>query len=77
MRLLAWLRLDAGACLCWPGCAQALAPALPIADSAAVLQPTKGHPRDFIFRGRARVSLRKEDGSLFNPDIPSRTPRLR
>ncbi|KAK9845725.1 hypothetical protein WJX81_000634 [Elliptochloris bilobata] len=38
----------------------------------AVLEPEKGHPRDFMIRGRARVSLRGEGGSLINPDVPSR-----
>ncbi|OIW00173.1 hypothetical protein TanjilG_29163 [Lupinus angustifolius] len=32
----------------------------------------KAYPRDFMQRGRVRVLLKKEDGTLFNPAIASR-----
>ncbi|KAE8715208.1 Signal recognition particle 19 kDa protein [Hibiscus syriacus] len=32
----------------------------------------KAYPRDFMQRGRVRVQLKKEDGTLCNPVIPSR-----
>ncbi|OMO70455.1 Signal recognition particle, SRP19 subunit [Corchorus capsularis] len=32
----------------------------------------KAYPRDFMQRGRVRVQLRKEDGTLCNPAISSR-----
>ncbi|KAK8503346.1 hypothetical protein V6N13_016643 [Hibiscus sabdariffa] len=32
----------------------------------------KAYPRDFMQRGRVRVQLKKEDGTLCNPAIPSR-----
>lgn len=32
----------------------------------------KAYPRDFMQRGRVRVMLKKEDGTLCNPAIPSR-----
>ncbi|KAL3537183.1 hypothetical protein ACH5RR_000549 [Cinchona calisaya] len=32
----------------------------------------KAYPRDFMQRGRVRVLLKKEDGSLYNPAISSR-----
>ncbi|EOY27488.1 Signal recognition particle [Theobroma cacao] len=32
----------------------------------------KAYPRDFMQRGRVRVQLRKEDGTLYNPAISSR-----
>ncbi|XP_057979734.1 signal recognition particle 19 kDa protein isoform X2 [Malania oleifera] len=32
----------------------------------------KAYPRDFMQRGRVRVLLKKEDGTLFNPAISSR-----
>ncbi|XP_057421716.1 signal recognition particle 19 kDa protein [Lotus japonicus] len=32
----------------------------------------KAYPRDFMQRGRVRVLLKKDDGSLFNSDISSR-----
>ncbi|XP_077251334.1 signal recognition particle 19 kDa protein-like isoform X2 [Tasmannia lanceolata] len=32
----------------------------------------KAYPRDFMQRGRVRVSLKKEDGTLYNPAISSR-----
>ncbi|XP_022979984.1 signal recognition particle 19 kDa protein [Cucurbita maxima] len=32
----------------------------------------KAYPRDFMQRGRVRVLLKKEDGTLSNPAIPSR-----
>ena len=32
----------------------------------------KAYPRDFMQRGRVRVLLKKEDGTLFNPTISSR-----
>ncbi|KAF3432489.1 hypothetical protein FNV43_RR27229 [Rhamnella rubrinervis] len=32
----------------------------------------KAYPRDFMQRGRVRVLLKKEDGTLYNPAISSR-----
>ncbi|KAI4369491.1 hypothetical protein MLD38_017926 [Melastoma candidum] len=32
----------------------------------------KAYPRDFMQRGRVRVQLKREDGTLNNPAIPSR-----
>ncbi|GMI72356.1 hypothetical protein like AT1G48160 [Hibiscus trionum] len=32
----------------------------------------KAYPRDFMQRGRVRIQLKKEDGTLCNPAIPSR-----
>ncbi|KAK7264771.1 hypothetical protein RJT34_32381 [Clitoria ternatea] len=32
----------------------------------------KAYPRDFMQRGRVRVLLKKDDGTLFNPSISSR-----
>ncbi|KAE9601535.1 hypothetical protein Lal_00040610 [Lupinus albus] len=32
----------------------------------------KAYPRDFMQRGRVRVLLKKEDGTLFNPAIATR-----
>ncbi|KAJ1395245.1 Signal recognition particle, SRP19 subunit [Sesbania bispinosa] len=32
----------------------------------------KAYPRDFMQRGRMRVLLKKEDGTLYNSSIPSR-----
>ncbi|KAK8575933.1 hypothetical protein V6N12_063582 [Hibiscus sabdariffa] len=32
----------------------------------------KAYPRDFMQRGRVRVQLKKEDGTLSNPAIPTR-----
>ncbi|XP_052207572.1 signal recognition particle 19 kDa protein-like [Diospyros lotus] len=32
----------------------------------------KAYPRDFMQRGRVRVLLKKEDGTLYNPAIPSK-----
>ncbi|KAK2975286.1 hypothetical protein RJ640_001135 [Escallonia rubra] len=32
----------------------------------------KAYPRDFMQRGRVRVSLKREDGTLYNPAISSR-----
>ncbi|XVF87055.1 hypothetical protein PTKIN_Ptkin18bG0089800 [Pterospermum kingtungense] len=32
----------------------------------------KAYPRDFMQRGRVRVQLKKEDGTLYNPAISSR-----
>ncbi|CAA7403980.1 unnamed protein product [Spirodela intermedia] len=37
-----------------------------------VIEIDKAYPRDFMQRGRVRVLLKKEDGSLINPDINSR-----
>ncbi|CAL0330233.1 unnamed protein product [Lupinus luteus] len=36
----------------------------------------KAYPRDFMQRGRVRVLLKKEDGSLFNPAIATRKQLL-
>ena len=35
------------------------------------LQLDKAYPRDFMQRGRVRVLIKKDDGSLFNPQIDS------
>lgn len=49
-----------------------------IADSciylklSCVIEADKAYPRDFMQRGRVRVQLKREDGSLANPEIPSR-----
>ncbi|XP_010266585.1 PREDICTED: signal recognition particle 19 kDa protein [Nelumbo nucifera] len=37
-----------------------------------VIEIDKAYPRDFMQRGRVRVLLKKEDGTLYNPAIPSR-----
>ncbi|XP_047338322.1 signal recognition particle 19 kDa protein [Impatiens glandulifera] len=37
-----------------------------------VIEIDKAYPRDFMQRGRVRVSLKKEDGTLSNPAIGSR-----
>jgi hypothetical protein len=34
-------------------------------------QIDKAYPRDFMQRGRVRVLLKKEDGTLINPSISS------
>ncbi|KAJ8429290.1 hypothetical protein Cgig2_016328 [Carnegiea gigantea] len=36
-----------------------------------VVEPDKAYPRDFMQRGRVRVLLKGEDGTLMNPEIPS------
>ncbi|CDP04630.1 unnamed protein product [Coffea canephora] len=36
------------------------------------IEVDKAYPRDFMQRGRVRVMLKREDGSLFNPAISSR-----
>ena len=36
------------------------------------LKIDKAYPRDFMQRGRVRVLLKKEDGTLYNPSISSR-----
>ncbi|XP_042481190.1 signal recognition particle 19 kDa protein [Macadamia integrifolia] len=38
----------------------------------SVIEIDKAYPRDFMQRGRVRVLLKKEDGTLFNPAIASR-----
>ncbi|XWS19946.1 hypothetical protein CRYUN_Cryun31cG0059300 [Craigia yunnanensis] len=38
---------------------------------ANAIEIDKAYPRDFMQRGRVRVQLRKEDGTLYNPDISS------
>lgn len=37
-----------------------------------VIEADKAYPRDFMQRGRVRVQLKREDGSLVNPAILSR-----
>eukprot|EP01018_Ginkgo_biloba_P011742 Gb_01154 [translate_table: standard] len=37
-----------------------------------VIEADKAYPRDFMQRGRVRVQLKREDGTLVNPAIPSR-----
>ncbi|KAL1334308.1 hypothetical protein AAHE18_11G167900 [Arachis hypogaea] len=37
----------------------------------------KAYPRDFMQRGRVRVLLKKEDGTLFNPTISSTLELMR
>ncbi|WJZ86837.1 hypothetical protein VitviT2T_006256 [Vitis vinifera] len=37
----------------------------------------KAYPRDFMQRGRVRVLLKKEDGTLYNPAISSRKELMR
>ncbi|XP_031474905.1 signal recognition particle 19 kDa protein isoform X1 [Nymphaea colorata] len=37
-----------------------------------VFEVDKAYPRDFMQVGRVRVSLKKEDGSFYNPEICSR-----
>ncbi|GAA0141851.1 primary active transporter [Lithospermum erythrorhizon] len=37
-----------------------------------VIELEKAYPRDFFQRGRLRVLLKREDGSLYNPEIDSR-----
>ncbi|XVE88492.1 hypothetical protein DITRI_Ditri19aG0073600 [Diplodiscus trichospermus] len=39
---------------------------------ANAIEIDKAYPRDFMQRGRVRVQLRKEDGTLYNPAISSR-----
>ncbi|CAA3008688.1 signal recognition particle 19 kDa protein [Olea europaea var. sylvestris] len=36
------------------------------------IESEKAYPRDFMQRGRVRVQLKREDGSLYNPTISSR-----
>eukprot|EP00262_Sarcandra_glabra_P000472 TRINITY_DN10555_c0_g1_i1.p1 TRINITY_DN10555_c0_g1~~TRINITY_DN10555_c0_g1_i1.p1 ORF type:complete len:139 (-),score=28.26 TRINITY_DN10555_c0_g1_i1:117-533(-) len=36
------------------------------------IEVDKAYPRDFMQRGRVRVLLKREDGTLFNPAISSR-----
>ncbi|KAJ6814204.1 signal recognition particle 19 kDa protein isoform X1 [Iris pallida] len=36
------------------------------------IEPEKAYPRDFMQRGRVRVLLKREDGSLYNPVIGTR-----
>ncbi|PSC72194.1 signal recognition particle 19 kDa -like [Micractinium conductrix] len=36
----------------------------------------KSYPRDWLVPGRVRVKLRNDDGSLCNPDIPTRRELL-
>ncbi|KAL2547605.1 Signal recognition particle 19 kDa protein [Forsythia ovata] len=36
------------------------------------IESEKSYPRDFMQRGRVRVQLKREDGSLYNPAISSR-----
>eukprot|EP00252_Welwitschia_mirabilis_P014632 TRINITY_DN3218_c0_g1_i2.p1 TRINITY_DN3218_c0_g1~~TRINITY_DN3218_c0_g1_i2.p1 ORF type:complete len:135 (+),score=16.31 TRINITY_DN3218_c0_g1_i2:110-514(+) len=49
-----------------------------IADSCiylkipCVIEADKAYPRDFMQRGRVRAQLKREDGSLVNPEIKSR-----
>ncbi|VFQ83074.1 unnamed protein product [Cuscuta campestris] len=38
----------------------------------SAIEIDKAYPRDFMQRGRVRVLLKKEDGTLFNPSISSR-----
>ncbi|XVE88493.1 hypothetical protein DITRI_Ditri19aG0073600 [Diplodiscus trichospermus] len=38
---------------------------------ANAIEIDKAYPRDFMQRGRVRVQLRKEDGTLYNPAISS------
>ncbi|XP_059632010.1 signal recognition particle 19 kDa protein-like [Cornus florida] len=38
----------------------------------SAVEVDKAYPRDFMQKGRVRVLLKKEDGSLYNPDISSR-----
>ncbi|GLT91454.1 hypothetical protein SLE2022_093400 [Rubroshorea leprosula] len=38
----------------------------------SVIEIDKAYPRDFMQRGRVRVSLKGEDGTLYNPTISSR-----
>ncbi|XP_074292128.1 signal recognition particle 19 kDa protein [Silene latifolia] len=38
----------------------------------AAIELDKAYPRDFMQRGRVRVMLKREDGSLTNPEISSR-----
>ncbi|XP_043715403.1 signal recognition particle 19 kDa protein-like [Telopea speciosissima] len=38
----------------------------------SVIEIDKAYPRDFMQRGRVRVLLKKEDGTLYNPAIASR-----
>lgn len=40
------------------------------------LKIDKAYPRDFMQRGRVRVLLKKEDGTLYNPAISSRKDAL-
>ncbi|CAA3008689.1 signal recognition particle 19 kDa [Olea europaea subsp. europaea] len=35
------------------------------------IESEKAYPRDFMQRGRVRVQLKREDGSLYNPTISS------
>ncbi|KMZ68104.1 Signal recognition particle 19 kDa protein [Zostera marina] len=36
------------------------------------VEEDKAYPRDFMQRGRVRISLKREDGSLINPSVDSR-----
>ncbi|CAI0379950.1 unnamed protein product [Linum tenue] len=36
------------------------------------IEPDKAYPRDFMQRGRVRVLLKREDGTPYNPSIPTR-----
>ncbi|KAH9624263.1 hypothetical protein KSS87_008216 [Heliosperma pusillum] len=38
----------------------------------SAIELDKAYPRDFMQRGRVRVMLKREDGSLTNPEISSR-----
>ncbi|KAM0945786.1 putative signal recognition particle, SRP19 subunit [Dioscorea sansibarensis] len=38
----------------------------------SAIELDKAYPRDFMQRGRVRVLLRREDGSLYNPAIGTR-----
>ncbi|XP_031095504.1 signal recognition particle 19 kDa protein [Ipomoea triloba] len=38
----------------------------------SAIEIDKAYPRDFMQRGRVRVLLKKEDGTLYNPAISSR-----
>jgi len=44
--------------------------------SVWLLQLDKAYPRDFMQRGRVRVLLKKEDGTLCNPAITSSKGQL-
>ncbi|XWS12281.1 hypothetical protein CRYUN_Cryun37aG0076000 [Craigia yunnanensis] len=44
---------------------------------ANAIEIDKAYPRDFMQRGRVRVQLRKEDGTLYNPAISSRKYRFK
>ncbi|KAI3974341.1 hypothetical protein MKX01_031010, partial [Papaver californicum] len=40
------------------------------------IEISKAYPHDFMQVGRVRVHLKREDGTLCNPDIKSTTPAL-